>query len=745
MNFYRYPLALFTLLSFTINAQQDQQKDSTKTSMKDTQVLDEVLLSSNILGSKFEVKNRTGSAYYVSPQELEQFGYTDANKVLRAVPGVNIYEEDGFGLRPNISLRGTSPQRSAKITLMEDNVLIAPAPYSAPAAYYFPTIGRAESVEVLKGSSQVQYGPYTTGGAINIVSKRIPNNFGGRINLSAGNYSGRIMEATVGDSGDRIGFVTQFFNYSSDGFKSLRGSNTGFDKTDLLAKVRVNTDRNAKVFQSLSFKVQYSEEDSNETYLGLTDADFIADPFRRYAASQKDNMVNEHSQLQLDHLIKPADNFRITTTAYFNRFKRNWYKLDDVILNERVGLSSILEDPLTYASEYEALLGETDTPDDTFGVKANNRSYESKGIQSRANINFGDRWTQELEVGLRYHEDFEDRFQWKDFYAIQNGQMNRTTAATPGTDANRVSSAKALAAHALYKLTISDLTLTPGLRYEHITLSRENYGSSDPGRSGKDLSNRENEVDVFIPGIGAHYRLDNAWSFFGGIHKGFAPPGSLEGTDPEESINLELGSRFDVIGLRGELVAFHNDYSNLLGSDLAASGGTGSLEQFNAGEARVQGIEFLINHDLLGRDRERAFSLPLTFSYTFTDARFTADFDSDDSIFGEVSDGDEIPYIARNQFNLTVALEHQKFNLSLSGRYTDPLRTEAGSGAIPVRERIDSNFIVDFSARYFISNRITVAVNTMNLFNTTYEVARLPAGLRPGAPFMVNAGISYNL
>jgi Fe(3+) dicitrate transport protein len=250
---------------------------------------------------------------------------------------------------------------------------------------------------------------------------------------------------------------------------------------------------------------------------------------------------------------------------------------------------------------------------------------------------------------------------------------------------------------------------------------------------------------VFIPGIGAHYRLDNAWSFFGGIHKGFAPPGSLEGTDPEQSINLELGSRFDVMGIRGELVAFHNDYSNLLGSDLAASGGTGSLEQFNAGEARVQGIELLVNYDLLGRDRQRAFSLPLTFSYTFTDARFTADFDSDDSIFGEVSDGDEIPYIARNQFNLTLALEHQRFNLSLSGRYTDPLRTEAGSGLIPDQTRIGSNFIVDLSARYFISKRITLGVNTINLFNTTYEVARLPAGLRPGAPFMVNAGISYKL
>lgn len=737
---------LFLLSSILSGQTQDKitEDDSIQNTLNQTQYLEQVLLSSNILGSKFEVKNRTGSAYYVSPQELQQFGYTDVNKVLRAVPGVSIYEEDGFGLRPNISLRGSSPERSAKITLMEDNVLIAPAPYSAPAAYYFPTVGRIQAIEVLKGSSQVQYGPFTTGGAINMVSQQIPEDFSGRVSLNVGNYSSRNIEATLGDSRENFGFVTQYYNYNSDGFKSLGdGSNTGFDKSDYLAKFRLNTNRSAKVFQSLSFKIQYSEEDSNETYLGLTDQDFERDPYARYRASELDNMTNEHTQYQLNHLIKPKSNITIRTTAYLNKFKRNWYKLNDVYLPEKVSISDVVSDPQTYQDEYIALTGQVDTPDDAFGIKANNRSYQAKGIQSVAQILFGKKNPQQLEIGIRYHQDYEDRFQWKDKYAMKNGHLVRTTVATPGTDANRIASAEALALHALYKITLNGLTLTPGVRYEDISLSREDFGTEDPGRTGADLSTRTNQVNVFIPGIGAHYKFDNRLALFGGIHKGFAPPGSVEGTEAEESVNFELGTRFDFGGLRGELVGFYNDYSNLLGSDLAASGGTGSLDLFNAGEATVKGLELLLNYDLLSGNDKTKLRLPLTFSYTLTDASFDSDFDSDDGIYGQVMNGDQIPYIAKNQFNLTAALENGVFNISLSGRYTDAFRTLAGSGSIPDEFKVGSNFIVDFAARYYYSPRVTIFTNVINLFDSAYEVARVPAGLRPGAPFMINAGVGY--
>lgn len=146
------------MVNHSLNAQQ-QEKGNEDIDRDTVYRLEEVVVSGRqILGSKFKARNRTGSAYYISPEEIRKFGYTDINRMLKAVPGVNMYEEDGFGLRPNISLRGTKAERSERISIMEDGILAAPAPYSAPAAYYFPNAARMEAVEVVKGSSQVHYG-----------------------------------------------------------------------------------------------------------------------------------------------------------------------------------------------------------------------------------------------------------------------------------------------------------------------------------------------------------------------------------------------------------------------------------------------------------------------------------------------------------------------------------------------------------------------------------------------------------
>jgi Fe(3+) dicitrate transport protein len=693
----------------------------------------------SLFGSQFEKQNRTGSSYQVSAEELERFNYTDVNRVLLKIPGVNITEEDGFGLRPNISLRGTQAERAAKITLMEDGVLIAPAPYSAPAAYYFPNVARMQAVEVLKGSSQIQYGPFTTGGAINFVSSGIPSNLEGYGRFNYGNYNTRQTELRIGDSGEHLGFVAEYLNYNSDGFKNLDGGgNTGFDRNDYSAKLRYNTSADAKVFQSVTLKLQYSDGLDNETYLGLTDQDFERDPYRRYLASAVDFIELEHDQIQLTHFIKPADNISITTTGYSNNFKRNWYKIDYVDTGDgNIKIDDVLTSPEEFAAEFAAVSSGQNTADDVFGVKNNNRAYYSRGVQSVMNINWGKKTLQNLEIGARYHEDQEDRFQWVDEYGISNGRMNRTTAGTPGTDANRISDASALALHTLYTLTYGNLTLRPGVRYENITLSRDNFGSDDINRTGINLSTRENKVEAFIPGIGIHYRVDNNLAFFGGVHQGFSPPGSSPDVEEERSVNYEVGSRYLLGRLRGETTLFFNDYSNLLGSDLAAAGGGGTTDLFNAGEVNVAGLELSLTYDLL--ENQNQISLPLTVNYTFTDTEFRNAFDSD--IYGEVAVGDEIPYIARHQFNIIAGMAHDKFDLNLNARFVGAMRTLAGTGDIPQDQEVPSNFIMDLSGRYHLNRNISFTTNIINLLDNQYAVSRQPAGLRPGHPFGLNVGV----
>jgi Fe(3+) dicitrate transport protein len=436
-----------------------------------------------VIGDAAKIRDIPGSAHFLTLADLERQrqAFDDINRILRQIPGINLQEEEGFGLRPNIGLRGTGSERSAKITLMEDGVLVAPAPYAAPAAYYFPTTGRMEAIEVRKGSSQVKYGPRTTGGALNLMSTGIPNDFNVRVRFGAGEYGTGRGHLTIGDSGRRYGWLLETYQIVSDGFKELDGGgDTGFEIQDYLVKLRLNSDPAASIYQDLEIKVGKTKQVADETYLGLTDEDFRANPLRRYAGSQEDVFRSDHEQYQLRYFAALAPSLDVTAIAYRNDFFRNWYKLQSI---NGTAIGDIFANTQAFAPELAITRGATSNAD-ALRVRANARDYYSQGVQAVVGWR-PDTGTvvNQLEIGLRYHEDQEDRFQHEDGFQMLDGTMRLTRAGVPGSQSNRISDARAWALFAQDQIDWGKWSFIPGVRLEMIELVRTDFSGADPGRT----------------------------------------------------------------------------------------------------------------------------------------------------------------------------------------------------------------------------------------------------------------------
>ena len=736
---------LFPALVYSLNlVSQAPNQDTIK-----SQELDPVV----IVGDR--AKYIAGSGQYINILKIEKLNQPNVNNVLRIVPGVNVRDEEGFGLRPNIGLRGTPVNRSAKITLMEDGILIAPAPYADPSAYYFPTFSRMQGIEVLKGSSQIKYGPYTIGGAINLLSTGIPNTFKGFAQAGYGSFGTNQQRIWVGDSRKNIDYVFEINRIASNGFKVLQnGENTGFDRRDVMGKIRWHTNEEAKIAQSVMLKMVASVEEGNETYLGLTYEDFQTNRLSRYAATQKDILDMNHNHLSLTHTISPLAGLKIHTTSYYSFTYRDWARVNSVAGQS---LNNILQNPASFANAYQVMTGNANGAID---YQSAERNFFSKGVQTNAQYLFiKNDWTHKIQFGIRYHQDQADRFATRSAYNMTNGTMILSAAGIKGNQENQIRNGQSLATFLNYDVSFKRLKVSPGVRYENIHFDFQNYGTADNARLGTVLRSAENQLTVILPGIGLHYWLNENMNLLGSIHKGFSPPGmpSFTATSGqariETSVNYELGYHFEKNGYTAQVVGFFNNYSNILGSDNMSGGGAGTGDMFNAGNANIQGIEISFEGNLLSnKNNPSGLSFPVSLAYTFTDARFQETFinGGGDWGTGRINQGDRIPFITPHLLTANVGMSNQKFDITLSNRFTGITRVKPGAGSpiIPndLVKYADVNalagfLIIDLSTNYDINKSVTAFATINNLTNSKAIVANLPQGYRPNMPLSFNTGL----
>lgn len=700
-------LVLGVLHTGSAGAQEPGTEEEQQT---DPILLDPVL----VVGSQEDARLATGSVRIINRLELQRFEYGNIHSILQSAPGVYVREEDGLGTFPRIGIRASSSGRSDRISIMEDGIPAAMAPYANTSAYYFPAVARMSGVEVLKGPEILRYGPQTTSGAINLVSTPVPAAPGGFVNVESGDWGSRRIHTWAGGTFGSFGILAETYQNRTDGFQQIdRSSRTaGNDIADYMLKLGWTGGTVGGVRNWLDLKLFKGDEYADVSYLGLTDADFRRDPDRRYGLSELERMNRGRESASLRHRLLVGSRFSLVTTGYYADTYRDFTRLNQVNgLNiGGAGITSQINNGTEDAALLQAILEGTANTTHPNGVRyANNfQRFIGKGAQVEAHalLRTG-AVTHELMGGVRRHEDTAKNTATQNnlVYEQINGSLVYRGAADAAPNEGY---AKATSFWVADRIRAGGLTLLPLLRYEDVR-SRANIDSPTSAR---------NELSKTTLGVGANYEIDQSWAITAGVHQGFAPPGSraTEGSRGEESTNVEGGARFHGALLNVDVVGFYTNYDNALRNCLVANpcadGAVDGVQQ--DGAKRVYGIETGVSATLLEAD---AFRIPLYLTHTYTNGEYTRAGDAESG----VRVGDVLDYTPRHIGRVGLGLDHGKgFALNVGLNYSDGacINTTCGREGVDTRFlETESLFTMDLAGSYRMTSSVDIYGRLENVFD----------------------------
>jgi Fe(3+) dicitrate transport protein len=570
------------------------------------------LATIEVVGHRERKLEAEGSAEVLDQSVLVSGRALTVNEALRKVPGVTVRDEEGFGLRPNIGIRGSNPTRSTKVLLLEDGLPAMYAPYGDNASYYHAPIQRYDRIEVLKGAGLLRFGPQTIHGAINYITPTPPEEFAGHLDVSAGTRGFGAVHASVGGRGVLVDF----------GYKRGDGArdNTALEQGDLFVKYqRQLNDTNA-----IALRANLLREDSQVGYSGLTDAEY-ANFGRDYYPFQHDLFDIEHTAFSASHDWTASERFKLHTSAYYSSFERDWWRQSSTTTDTQCGT----------AFRNDRIAGARVNPNACNANQGRLRNYYTWGVDTRLRVDrslIGGEGSS--EVGLRWHEEKQIRYQ-------RNGTS--PNARTGTLVENNLRSAEALSAFATTTFDFGRVQLTPSLRYEDVDFGRRNRLPG--GLSGSD------NVRETTWGLAANWALSETTSLYASAHEGFAPPrvedliagnGTSTAVDAESSLNLEAGlrTRWNEIDLQAAV--FRTDFDNqvVVGS---IAGGSTPLAQ---GETEYGGLELALGYNreaLQRRDGKVYANLAVTWMPTADQTSVLRRVDNGLAANGSVA-GKRLPY-----------------------------------------------------------------------------------------------------
>ena len=616
--------------------------------------------------------------------------------------------------------------------------------------YYNPPSERIDRVEVIKGSGAIKFGPQTMGGVINYYTRRPRNDFGGRLNLKAGeNGYSSIFAEFGGSRNKKFKPEVQVLFKRGDGFRE----NNNFQQVNGTFKLNYLKSPDENIF----LKANFNFEDSNATYTGLTKFSFDKDP--KFNPKKDDNFKLFRTAVDLINTKRINSRFSKSTTAFVSYFDRRWWRENDIFISASDLNSS---NPTIQPYYNTGNLIRTGNGKDNFGIL---RTFYVFGLQQAYTLDrsiFG--YQSRLEFGGRvYWERFIDDKQSGSNTDSRSGIYYIPAATDKDKDVivgqSHHYETTAFSGFISESVDVNGFQVRPGLRFEIFEQERVD-------RLNGSLY-QDKTLYVLLPGIGFSKNIFGL-QMFGGIHRGFTPPssGALKilsfgsnsknsGLDleAEKSWNKELGLRGDISIINFEASAFHIGIENLV----AAGRGTAFK---NLGKVNSAGLEL---NALLSLSKSLNILPDFHLSYTYlktavVDGRIISNVSG--KVGSEVSIKDkELPYAPRHTLTTGISGNYfNSFSFRLDFRYVSKVYTDFENIEVEdnlgISGPISAYTFINLSADYQINSNYRIYFSGKNITDQVYigsrlhsnpgqPQAHLSSGILPGPRRQINIGFEY--
>jgi Outer membrane receptor for ferrienterochelin and colicins len=707
----RIPILRLTLLPLLLINSLSHAEDDQYTRLDDVYVTAEK-----------QVKQSLGVSKIDSKDIERKIPINDISELIRTMPGVNLTGNTASGQHGNkrqIDIRGMGPENT--LIMIDGRPVTSRNSARMSWRGERDTIGDSnwvpveaiQSIEVIRGPAAARYGSGAAGGVVNIVTKKVSNEFHGSIdaymNLPADKKEGDTYRIGFDLSGplikDKLGFRiygnlnrteadSPYINQR--GTKNLRSIVAGQEGL-------INKDLGARLAWRLT-PAQTVTLDTSFSRQG-----------NRYNGDGPNNVQTDY------------------TRSLWGKETRRIYRQSLALTHEGIwdwGDSKLVAqyDKTTNSHCSEALSGGPEGLCQDLGTK--NITYfdsilTTKRLTGEVHIPFQFGVAHVLTMGAEYQHDKLD-----DADGLR--QIILPGAIYPAA-ANHTPSLSSWAGYIEDNISLTNqLKLVPMLRYDH------------NNKTGGNVS----------PAVNLAWQLHPNWLLKGGIARAYKVPNLYQSTDsymlyskgngcatssgsgrgcylignsdlkPETSINKELGLEFNKNGYLASLAYFRNDYKNKIeagrqiiftGSTVTAgkSGGYDYFEWTNTRKAVVEGLE-------------GNFTLPLSSKWKWIN-NFTYMFNSKNK-----ETGNPLSVIPKYTINSSLSwTPTEKWDTLLTYTYygrqkprtvaVTPVEAGLGNGGQGTTglsgEEIGSYGIWGMSAGYAVNKNIHIRAGMTNIFN----------------------------